>query len=266
MTQSKICKICLSTSDPFSSALILSKYQVSYFRCEKCGFVQTEDPYWLDEAYSDEANIYDIGYVNRAIANSQLCERYILQYFDCNSKFVDYGAGYGIMVRRMRDLGYDFYWYDKYCQNLFSRSFEANMSGEIVYELLTAFEVFEHLINPLQELEMMLEISDNILFTTELIPPGNPKPGQWWYYFPLHGQHIAFYTQKSLNVIAESHHLFLKSIGSVHLLTKQRPRELHLVTKLAMNIYGKERLLRHKLFKKSLLAEDFTRLSGVKFN
>ena len=39
-------------------------------------------------------------------------------------KFLDYGGGYGILVRLMRDVGYDFYWFDKYSQNIFAKGFE----------------------------------------------------------------------------------------------------------------------------------------------
>lgn len=267
MTQSVRCKICRATASLFSSALVLSKHQVSYYQCGNCGFVQTEDPYWLDEAYSEAISAYDIGSVNRAIVNASVCERYILQCFDCSSKFVDYGAGYGIMVRRMRDLGFDFYWYDRFCENLFARHFEADMSGVVGYELLTAFEVFEHLENPRKELETMLTVADNLLFSTELIPPSNPRPGEWWYYFPLSGQHIAFYTQQSLHALAESYGLHLTTDGRcLHLLTKLPPRKLPVRDRIAMKLLGDVRFLRRQLRKESLLADDFAALSGVRFN
>jgi hypothetical protein len=40
--------------------------------------------------------------------------------------------------------------------------------------LLTAFEVFEHLDEPIKDINTMFEQSDNILFSTLLIP--NPTP------------------------------------------------------------------------------------------
>ncbi|MCK7523618.1 MAG: hypothetical protein MZV64_41270 [Ignavibacteriales bacterium] len=59
----------------------------------------------------------------------------------------------------MRDVGYDFYWHDPYTQNLFANGFEDRF--EIQFQdlnCLTAFEVFEHLVNPKEELEKMLAI------------------------------------------------------------------------------------------------------------
>ena len=37
----------------FDTAMILKKYKVNYWRCQNCGFIETDTPYWLDESYSD---------------------------------------------------------------------------------------------------------------------------------------------------------------------------------------------------------------------
>jgi hypothetical protein len=36
----------------FGEAIVLTKHRVQYFRCDKCGFIQSEAPYWLEEANS----------------------------------------------------------------------------------------------------------------------------------------------------------------------------------------------------------------------
>jgi glycosyltransferase involved in cell wall biosynthesis len=51
------CKVCGSNSPYFASAKILQKYDVKYYQCHSCGFVQTEEPYWLNEAYTDAIDI-----------------------------------------------------------------------------------------------------------------------------------------------------------------------------------------------------------------
>jgi hypothetical protein len=91
--------------------------------------------------------------VSKVTALIRLC-------FPQASRFVDYGGGYGMFVRLMRDKGFDFYRSDKYAKNLFAKQFEA--SETISYDLLTAFEVFEHLVNPTDEVERMLKLSDAI--------------------------------------------------------------------------------------------------------
>src|SRR5436309_15018204 len=106
------CRICTRESDFFATAVVLGKHEVQYFKCGHCGFVQTEKPFWLDEAYATAIAEIDIGPINRALVMSEKTSALVLSFFDAHAKFVDYGAGYGIFVRRMRDIGLDFYYYD----------------------------------------------------------------------------------------------------------------------------------------------------------
>ncbi len=87
---------------------VLNKYKVNYFRCVETGFIQTENPYWLTEAYSSAISVLDVGYVKRNIDFARLVEKIIseqLSNFTCG---LDYGGGYGMFVRLMRDRGYSF--------------------------------------------------------------------------------------------------------------------------------------------------------------
>ena len=122
----------------------------------------------------------------------------------------------------MRDLGLDFYGYDKYCQNIFYQGWEGEINKQQKYEIITAFEVFEHFINPLAEIENILQHTRNILFSTQLLPSNNPRPKDWWYYALEEGQHISIYTTKALSVIGQKFKLNLYSDGeSLHLLTEK---------------------------------------------
>jgi 2-polyprenyl-3-methyl-5-hydroxy-6-metoxy-1,4-benzoquinol methylase len=47
----------------------------------------------------------------------------------------------------MRDRDFDFYWSDKYSENLLARGFAANHGP---YGVAVAFEVLEHLPNPIE--------------------------------------------------------------------------------------------------------------------
>jgi hypothetical protein len=199
---------------------VLRKYDVDFFKCSICGFIQTEEPYWLKEAYLQPINISDTGYLQRNITLSKLAAMVITCFSNHSKKFLDYAGGYGVFVRLMRDLGFDFYWQDKYTQNLFAKGFEYNGNDNI--ELITAFECVEHFADPLVEFRNMLNISQNLLFTTEILPEPVKKPEEWWYYGLEHGQHISFYTIKTLSVIANKHNLHLNSSHNVHLLTTQK--------------------------------------------
>ncbi len=257
------CHICKNNTRIFDKAQILGKYTVCYFKCDACGFIQTETPYWLDESYSKAISDIDLGVVNRGITCSRFTQFLLLTSFEPNKSFVDYGGGYGMFTRLMRDLGYDFYRYDTYCENTLALGFEADTPNK-QYELLTAFEVFEHLVDPLAEIEKMLTYSDNILFTTELIPAHQPKPGAWWYYALPTGQHVSFYSYGALAHIAQHFGLYFASNGSsLHLLSKKR------VSPYIFRVLARRKLrdiviwlLRRRLSTQSLLATDFARASG----
>ncbi|MGA9383362.1 MAG: methyltransferase domain-containing protein [Phormidium sp.] len=220
------CKICQTDAIHFANARILDKYDIDYFKCENCGFVQTEEPYWLSEAYTNAIASSDVGLVFRNMQFSKITSNIIFSIFDHSSQFLDYGGGYGLFVRLMRDAGFDFYWYDKFCENIFAKGFVA-FSEEGEYELVTAFEVFEHFSNPLTEIQNILKFSRNIFFSTELLPEDNPKPGEWWYYSLQDGQHISIYTVKSLSILAEQMGLNFYSNGlNLHLITEKQIPEI----------------------------------------
>jgi hypothetical protein len=51
--------------------------------------------------------------MQRNINLSKMVATILLLFFDFRRKFLDYAGGYGVFVRLMRDIGFDFYWYDK---------------------------------------------------------------------------------------------------------------------------------------------------------
>lgn len=253
------CKICSSTSQPFAHGVVLQKHRVSYFKCKNCGFVQTEEPYWLNEAYSEAINLSDVGLVSRNIRFAKIAKALIAAFFNSDGRFIDYGAGYGLFVRMMRDLGYDFCWHDRYCENLFAKGFESAQVGADHFELLTAFELFEHFTTPQKDIAEMLKLSRNILFSTELLPAAMPKPGDWWYYGLEHGQHISLFTHKSLSILAEQYDLNFYSNGtSVHLFTDKRISSL--IFKLFTH-YKLALLLDIVVNKRSLVQDDYASLT-----
>lgn len=248
-----LCKICSANTEPFSKTEILNKYTIQYFKCPACGFIQTEEPYWLEEAYSEVINRSDIGLLARNLDLSGTTRAILSLLFDKKKKFLDYGAGYGVFVRLMRDFGFDFYWMDKYSENLFAKDFRADEKEK--YEVLTAYEVFEHLVSPVEEMANMLKFSDNILFSTFLIPANNPKPGEWWYYAPDHGQHIALYSKKSLEVLAQKFDMnYYTNAKNLHLFSKKKRNNF--MFKVISFPYAAG-MLNPFLTKKSLLDDDY---------
>lgn len=212
------CKICNTENQSCFSSRLLKKHEVKYFYCHHCEFIQTEEPYWLEEAYLQTINLSDTGYMARNLFFSERVSILLYLIFGKGGSFLDYAGGYGVFVRLMRDIGFDFYWDDKYTKNLFSSGFE--WDGIFKIDAITSFEAFEHFVQPIAEVESLLKISDTIVFSTELHPNPIPKPSDWWYYGLEHGQHISFFSEKTFNYIAQKYNLNYYSVGSLHILTR----------------------------------------------
>lgn len=251
--------MCGKNSEYVFSAKVLKKYVVKYFHCSNCGFLQTEEPYWLDEAYNSAIGVEDTGILQRNYLLAKRASVLINFFFNKKDKFLDYAGGYGIFVRRMRDIGYDFYWKDPFAGNLIARGFEYNTNDEI--ELVTAFECFEHFVNPLEELEKIINTSESILFSTRIFHGKPPKPDEWWYYSLNAGQHISLYSKQTLQFIADKYSLNLNSDNkSFHLLSKKKINNSYFNLLLKLSTIGLSGLV--NLSMKSKTNADFEMLSG----
>ena len=215
-----ICKICNAETEKVFNAKILFKYDVDYFQCCNCNFVQTEKEYWLEEAYQNSMNLTDTGIMHRNMRFSKIVSSLLFLFFDRRSNFLDYAGGYGVFTRIMRDIGFDFYWNDPYTINALARGFE--QKDGIKYDVVTTFESFEHFVEPHEEVLKILKLSDNIIFSTAMIPSPLPKINEWWYYGAEHGQHIARYSPKALNILAKKHDRYYYNLDNLHLFTKKK--------------------------------------------
>lgn len=252
------CKICQNRTQKTFNTTILNKYNIQYFHCPHCSFLQTEEPYWLEEAYGESINISDTGYMQRNLQLSQKLTILLTIFFSKNATYLDYAGGYGVFVRLMRDIGFDFYWDDKYTTNLFARGFEHR--DELI-EAVTTFESFEHFVSPLEEIEKILAISKNIIFSTGLLPDPIPKPEEWWYYGLDHGQHISFYSEKTFQYIANKYNLNYINLNDLHLLTEKKISALILKI-LKFSKFGLHKLLQKQL--KSKTWDDYLKMSKSK--
>jgi len=213
-----------STEELFT-ATVLTNHRVKYYRCNETGFIQTEQPYWLDEAYSDAITALDIGLLSRNIQKVEVAQRVLRVIAEPTSRFLDFGGGYGIFVRLMRDRGYPFELFDTHCQPLFAKHHRlANLDFDCDhFGCVTAWEVFEHLVDPSRTIAELLQISDRLLFSTVLVPEPCPASAKdWWYFTPETGQHISFFTLQSLQWIADQLGIRLYSDGVAnHLFSKE---------------------------------------------
>ena len=197
------------------------KKEVAYFECDECKYVQTEEPTWLEEAYTNSINDSDTGIMLRNLSNVPLVMATMTLMHNRNSAIVDYSGGHGFLVRLLRDMGVNALWDDPYSKNLVAKGFEYKNNAKAI--MVTAFESFEHFIRPCEEMVKLINIAPNILLTTSIIPNPTPNPLDWWYYGLDHGHHIGFFRLKTLQYIANKFNLYLISDGhSRHFFSKQK--------------------------------------------
>ncbi|KAA5542536.1 class I SAM-dependent methyltransferase [Roseiconus nitratireducens] len=210
------CLICRSNSDSFGHATVLGRYDVEYFRCRDCHFIQTETPYWLDAAYRETIAATDVGLIARHERVARITDRLLRFAFPTAACSVDYRGGYGMFTRMMRDRGHHCFHFDAHCQNLFARGFEAELADG-GFDLLCALEVFEHLPDPHQEIQRLDRLAEHWLVSTEVVPDPAPPPGRWWYYHLEGGQHVSLWSGRALQAIACHYGRTLISVGDLHL-------------------------------------------------
>ena len=196
----KECSLCRAQTHSLCVQRVLNKYDVEYFRCPQCDLIQTEPPYWLGEVPWSSISHLDTG----AVMRNSLCARVTTATghvvdLDAASRCLDYGGGYGLFVRMMRDQGFDFYWWDKYCLNIFSKGFEGEPSS--TYDLVTCFELFEHLPDVREELDPLFRGGHELVLVGTLLHTGH-KEG-WWYYCPELGGHVSFYSERTMQFVGE---------------------------------------------------------------
>ena len=222
------CPICSEVMEVCFTATVLNKYQAQYEVCAKCRFLRAQEPYWLDEAYSRAIAAADTGLVMRniAIAHQLSSVLYWIVGERGEGRYLDAAGGYGMLTRLMRDIGFDFYWADKHCDNLLTPGFEYSRAKGAC-RAVTAMEVMEHLQDPAVFVEETLAFSGApiMLFTTELYKGPPPSPEAWWYYAFSTGQHIGFYQRRTLEVLGLKLGLSFASANGLHIYSKMPVNE-----------------------------------------
>lgn len=213
------CRVCKGSSRYSFSRRVLRR-TVRYFECPLCGYLQTELPDWLEEAYARPIAGADTGLLLRNRTNVAEVATALLAARCVRGRVVDHGGGYGVLVRMLRDIGIDAHWRDKYSDNLFAQGFE-DRGGR--YDLLTAFEVLEHLVDPVAALRDMLADAPVVLVSTQLVPSNRAADPDWWYLAPEYGQHIGFLRSRTLAWLARHAGCHHASDGrAMHLFSEER--------------------------------------------
>lgn len=199
------CRLCGDSALFVFEKEILSRHKVKYYVCQSCGSLQTETPYWLGEAYAPLNEQFDTGQVIRSLDNAAFLYA-VLTYLGLNNCYlVDYGCGSGLLVRLMRDVGFNAKGFDCYSLPRLSIGFHTkSLEGANVINLC---EVAEHFDEPAKYFDQIFSSNpDLVIAQTVLFEELNPA---WDYLAVDHGQHIFFYSKKAMEHLAKRHNMIV---------------------------------------------------------
>ena len=196
-----LCKICQNSTISFFNAP-LSKH---YFYCSVCEFISI-DPSFIVNLEREKAQ-----YENHH--NSLENEGYVKMFEDFMDLFwdmlpckeihaLDFGSGpTPVLAELLKKRGAKVDCYDKFYQ-------PQTLFEDKTYDLITSTEVFEHLENPLQTLEMLVRYlkPNGIIAIMTLFHPNDTELFiKWWY--PRDPTHISFFTCKTLEILGKKYNL-----------------------------------------------------------
>jgi hypothetical protein len=195
-----LCRLCDGKLEPQFRLQVLGQYDVGYFRCESCDSLQTERPYWLEEAYlGNNLSNLDTGAVQRNLHNLAACWS-IAKLLGLRN-VLDVGGGDGLLCRLLRDYELNCFVHDKYASPTYAQGFDVPDFAQP--DMIVAFEVMEHYPEPRTDLQKLFATRPNaVLASTGIF---NSQGPDWWYLAPDSGQHVFFYSKAALQLIARTH-------------------------------------------------------------
>lgn len=208
--------------------LALAGVPVYYALCNNCKFC------WAPELHNwplakFEALIYNGDYISvdpdyleaRPKANADNL-RLMFPNLPSTLRHLDYGGGNGLLAKLLSKSNWNSASFDPFV--------DKNISLEKLgtFELITAFEVFEHVPNIealVSDIRSVLSKDGLLLFST-LLSDGDIHPNQrltWWYASPRNG-HITLFSKSSLALLALNNGFKFGSLSrGFHIFFREKP-------------------------------------------
>lgn len=217
-----------SCEEAHGKFLPLAGIPIYYYLCEECGFcfapelhqwsitdfeskIYNDNYILVDPEYLDRRPRINAGNLNRMFGTSQAKPRHL-----------DYGGGNGLLSALLRDEGWRSQSYDPFIDR------DASIRDLGKFDLISAFEVFEHVPDSRQLVKDLAFLLDNdglVVFST-LLSDGKLAQQQrltWWYASPRNG-HISLHSKRSLQLLAATEGFNFDSFSpQMHALWRQIP-------------------------------------------
>jgi len=218
MSDSEPCRLCGGATRPHFTARVLNKYPCRYSVCRTCGSMQTEPPYWLDEAYRG-GNLSDLDTgvfwrCTHSLGIVWLVAR--LLRLPPRARVLDFGGGSGLLCRMLRDVGFDAVVSDRYARNEIARGFD-DPGG--TPDMICSFEVAEHFAEPCAGMEGILGRGAAVCIVGTETYRG--QGADWWYLVPASGQHVFFYSHAGMQWLADRYGYRYERVTNLHVFLKR---------------------------------------------
>lgn len=241
MIQPLVCPVCASAATLLDSvdfnksceeasgkSLSASGILVDYALCGACGFCFAPELMAWDLAqfaariYNDEYAEVDPEY--QTIRPQKNAATLISVFGDHahSIRHLDYGGGNGQLAQHLGQAHWQSTSYDPFVDG------EAGLAQLGQFDLITAFEVFEHVpdVHALMATLCALRAPDGLVLFSTRLSDGYIQPNQklkWWYAAPRNG-HISLFSKASLGMLAKKYALNLHSFSEgTHLMFETIP-------------------------------------------
>lgn len=199
-----------SCDDRNGKVFPLAFVPIYYNLCPSCGhYFAPQMLSWSPsdferEIYNDDYPLVDPDCMGQRAENNADA---LLGFFGANKlTHLDYGGGNGRLAELLRKAGMDSTSYDP---------FHGQDKPESSFDVITAFEVFEHVPDPHSMMDGLICLThdDSMILFSTLLSDGEISPNgrlSWWYAAPRNG-HISLFSSSSLKALGKAHGLSLMS-------------------------------------------------------
>jgi hypothetical protein len=207
------CRLCSKSAVKKFSLDTTIAGEIFYYECESCLSLETQVPIWLEKAYADSnLSSLDVGAAQRVLVS----HAFILLFakiFKVGT-ILDFGGGDGLLCRLLRDRGVEAFTQDQYSAPTYAPVFRGSLEKH--YDLITAFEVLEHLPQPSTTLVKLFAAKPRFIVASTEQYSGQDET--WWYL--KNPQHVFFYSQQAFRFLAEHHGYAYYQVNGRHIFAK----------------------------------------------